>query len=100
MVFVASAGDPESASVQEILRFQAHTMRMMYGLIGHALTQRGMSAHPREYLTFFCLGNRETSCALPLAFHMMSHRCSLGAGVLHPLCRSEPEEVHGRQVEM
>ncbi|KAK9907703.1 hypothetical protein WJX75_008493 [Coccomyxa subellipsoidea] len=55
-----SEGDPESASVQEILRFQTHTMRMMYSLIGEALKARGMTEHPRDYLNFFCLGNRET----------------------------------------
>lgn len=53
-------GDPESGSVQEILRFQTHTMRMMYGLIGQALRARGATEHPRDYLNFFCLGNRET----------------------------------------
>lgn len=57
------SGDPESGSVQEILRFQAHTMRMMYQLIGAALQARGSSDHPRDYLCFFCLGNREAPCA-------------------------------------
>ncbi|CAL8469780.1 g9322 [Coccomyxa elongata] len=55
-----SEGDPESGSVQEILRFQTHTMRMMYGLIGQALEARRSAEHPRDYLNFFCLGNRET----------------------------------------
>ena len=33
---------------------------MMYSLIGEALKARGMTEHPRDYLNFFCLGNRET----------------------------------------
>lgn len=45
--------------MQEILRFQAHTIRMMYGLIGDALRAKGSSEHPLNYLMFFCLGNRE-----------------------------------------
>ncbi|CAK0785144.1 hypothetical protein CVIRNUC_008350 [Coccomyxa viridis] len=54
-----SEGDPETNSVQEILCFQTHTIRMMYGLIGQALKAKGSSDHPRDYLNFFCLGNRE-----------------------------------------
>ena len=49
----------ETNSVQEILCFQTHTIRMMYGLIGQALKAKGSSDHPRDYLNFFCLGNRE-----------------------------------------
>ena len=56
---VLPAGDPESNSVQEILAFQTHTIRMMYGLIGDALKAKGSPGHPRDYLNFFCLGNRE-----------------------------------------
>ncbi|CAL5229046.1 g12295 [Coccomyxa viridis] len=55
-----SEGDPESNSVQEILTFQTHTIRMMYKLIGDALKAHGSPNHPRDYLNFFCLGNRET----------------------------------------
>ena len=65
----AHAGDPESNSVQEILTFQSHTIRMMYKLIGDALKAQGSPDHPRDYLNFFCLGNRETpyAPALPSA---------------------------------
>ena len=59
-------GDPETNSVQEILCFQTHTIRMMYGFIGQALKAKGSSDHPRDYLNFFCLGNREAkSVAFP-----------------------------------
>jgi len=57
-----AAGDPESSSVQEILAWQTHTVRMMYRLIGDALKAKGSPDHPRDYLNFFCLGNRETKC--------------------------------------
>lgn len=33
---------------------------MMYTDIVQALQAKGINANPREYLTFFCLGNRET----------------------------------------
>lgn len=56
------AGDPESNSVQEILAWQTYTIRMMYGLIGEALKAKGSPDHPRDYLNFFCLGNREAPC--------------------------------------
>ena len=60
------AGDPESGSVQEILLYQNRTMRMMYSLIGEALKAKGATgAHPRDYLNFFCLGNREARSAPP-----------------------------------
>ncbi len=52
--------------MQEILTFQTHTIRMMYKLIGDALKAHGSPNHPRDYLNFFCLGNRETKCALAL----------------------------------
>ncbi|KAJ0031780.1 hypothetical protein Pint_12390 [Pistacia integerrima] len=32
---------------------------MMYFDIAEALKKKGLNAHPREYLSFFCLGNRE-----------------------------------------
>ncbi len=53
--------------MQEILAFQTYTIRMMYKLIGDALKAQGSPDHPRDYLNFFCLGNRETKCvpALP-----------------------------------
>ncbi|EEF46967.1 phospholipase D alpha 1-like [Ricinus communis] len=52
-------GIPESASVQAILDWQRRTMEMMYSDIAEALKRNGIQAHPREYLSFFCLGNRE-----------------------------------------
>ncbi|KAI8547503.1 hypothetical protein RHMOL_Rhmol07G0200900 [Rhododendron molle] len=53
-------GEPESGSVQAILDWQGRTMEMMYKDIGDALRAKGLKANLREYLTFFCLGNRET----------------------------------------
>lgn len=53
-------GIPESASVQAILDWQRRTMEMMYTDINDALNRRNIyNANLREYLSFFCLGNRE-----------------------------------------
>lgn len=52
-------GIPESGSVQAILDWQRRTMTMMYKDIVRALRDKGLEEDPREYLTFFCLGNRE-----------------------------------------
>ncbi|XP_057768808.1 phospholipase D alpha 1-like [Salvia miltiorrhiza] len=53
-------GFPESAAVQTILSWQKRTMEMMYTDVAEALKARGVTAaHLRDYLTFFCLGNRE-----------------------------------------
>lgn len=52
-------GIPESASVQAILDWQRRTMEMMYADIAQAIQRTGIKAHPRDYLSFFCLGNRE-----------------------------------------
>ncbi|XAR50554.1 Phospholipase D [Bertholletia excelsa] len=52
-------GIPESGSVQAILDWQKRTMDMMYGDVTQALHDKGIDEDPRNYLTFFCLGNRE-----------------------------------------
>ncbi|TYG66108.1 hypothetical protein ES288_D06G241100v1 [Gossypium darwinii] len=52
-------GIPESGSVQAILDWQRRTMNMMYKEIAQALKSEGRDEDPRNYLTFFCLGNRE-----------------------------------------
>ncbi|CAI9096665.1 OLC1v1032863C2 [Oldenlandia corymbosa var. corymbosa] len=53
-------GVPESGSVQAILDWQRRTMEMMYQDIARALQAKGQTnVDLREYLTFFCLGNRE-----------------------------------------
>ncbi|XP_057776454.1 phospholipase D alpha 1-like [Salvia miltiorrhiza] len=53
-------GIPESVSVQAILDWQRRTMEMMYTDIYSALSVKGIyNVDAREYLTFFCLGNRE-----------------------------------------
>ncbi|KAM6593048.1 hypothetical protein CsatA_000751 [Cannabis sativa] len=52
-------GIPESGSVQAILDWQRRTIEMMYSDIIQALQRKGIQADPTEYLTFFCLGNRE-----------------------------------------
>ncbi|XP_058113297.1 phospholipase D alpha 1-like [Magnolia sinica] len=52
-------GVPESASVQAILDWQRRTMEMMYTDVVQALHAKGLEANPKEYLTFFCLANRE-----------------------------------------
>ncbi|XP_031403154.1 phospholipase D alpha 1-like isoform X2 [Punica granatum] len=55
-------GMPESASVQAILDWQRRTMEMMYTDISKVLQRKGMldRTHPTDYLTFLCLGNRES----------------------------------------
>ncbi|GLT73563.1 hypothetical protein SLA2020_454120 [Shorea laevis] len=52
-------GFPESGSVQAILDWQKRTMEMMYKDVVQALKAKGIEEDPRNYLTFFCLGNRE-----------------------------------------
>ncbi|KAJ4836217.1 hypothetical protein Tsubulata_043973, partial [Turnera subulata] len=52
-------GIPESGSVQAILNWQNKTMEMMYGDIAEALRDKGLEVNPKDYLSFFCLGNRE-----------------------------------------
>ncbi|GAB2228183.1 hypothetical protein Droror1_Dr00010013 [Drosera rotundifolia] len=52
-------GIPESGSVQAILDWQRRTMTMMYKDVIGALRAKGLQEDPRNYLTFFCLANRE-----------------------------------------
>ncbi|TVU45631.1 hypothetical protein EJB05_05122 [Eragrostis curvula] len=52
-------GDPSGWTVQAILHWQKKTMEMMYGDIAAALKAKGVDADPKDYLSFFCLGNRE-----------------------------------------
>ncbi|KAK3410846.1 hypothetical protein EUGRSUZ_J02872 [Eucalyptus grandis] len=52
-------GLPESEPVQDILHWTRQTMAMMYKLIGEAIQEIGEPGHPRDYLNFFCLANRE-----------------------------------------
>ncbi|PIA37741.1 hypothetical protein AQUCO_03000342v1 [Aquilegia coerulea] len=53
-------GIPESASVQAILDWQKRTMEMMYSDISLAIQAKGLLANPKDYLSFYCLGNRES----------------------------------------
>eukprot|EP00249_Psilotum_nudum_P022879 c28674_g1_i1 orf=191-2614(+) len=53
-------GLPESNQVQAILDWQRRTMEMMFKQIAHALHATGRTQEsPTDYLSFFCLGNRE-----------------------------------------
>ncbi|CAL5195615.1 unnamed protein product [Lathyrus oleraceus] len=52
-------GVPESEYVQDILHWTRETVTMMYRLIGEAIKESGEIGHPRDYLNFFCLANRE-----------------------------------------
>ncbi|EHA8591706.1 phospholipase D alpha 1 [Cocos nucifera] len=54
-------GVPESGSVQAILDWQRRTMEMMYTDIAEALDAKGLRANLKDYLSFFCLGNREVN---------------------------------------
>ncbi|KAJ0242382.1 Phospholipase D alpha 4 [Hirschfeldia incana] len=52
-------GQPESETVEEMLHWTRETMSMMYRIIGEAIRETGDGTHPRDYLNFFCLANRE-----------------------------------------
>ncbi|KAA8525461.1 hypothetical protein F0562_007316 [Nyssa sinensis] len=52
-------GVPEGAPVQAILDWQRRTMEMMYTDVALALQAKSLDAKLTDYLTFFCLGNRE-----------------------------------------
>lgn len=55
-----SEGVPDSASVQEVIFWQGRTIQMMYHIIGQAMQDAGVKdQHPRDYLAFYCLGNKE-----------------------------------------
>lgn len=49
----------ESEPVQDMLHWTRETMAMMYKMIGEAIKESGENGHPRDYLNFFCLANRE-----------------------------------------
>lgn len=72
-------GVPESEPVQEILHWTRMTMKMMYRIVGEAIKERGTDhqSHPRDYLNFFCLANREEKedkeYAPPCSPHNGSH---------------------------
>ncbi|XP_030526387.1 phospholipase D alpha 4 [Rhodamnia argentea] len=52
-------GVPESEPVQDMLHWTRQTMEMMYKLVGQAIRESGEPCHPKDYLNFFCLANRE-----------------------------------------
>uniref|UniRef100_A0A2P2JNB1 Phospholipase D n=1 Tax=Rhizophora mucronata TaxID=61149 RepID=A0A2P2JNB1_RHIMU len=53
-------GDPKSGVMQEILYWQSQTMQMMYDIVAQELKSKQLQdSHPRDYLNFFCVGNRE-----------------------------------------
>ncbi|GKV03269.1 hypothetical protein SLEP1_g15603 [Rubroshorea leprosula] len=53
-------GDSADSFVsQRTLEWQWRTMEMMYDDIAGAIRETRMQADPRDYLSFFCLGNRE-----------------------------------------
>nr|CAB3490349.1 unnamed protein product [Digitaria exilis] len=52
-------GDPSDWKVQAMLHWQRKTMEMMYDDIATALKAKSSNADPKDYLSFFCLGNRE-----------------------------------------
>uniref|UniRef100_A0A5B7C2A1 Phospholipase D n=1 Tax=Davidia involucrata TaxID=16924 RepID=A0A5B7C2A1_DAVIN len=53
-------GVPSSSSVQEILYWQGQTMQMMYEIVAQELKSMPLeNSHPKDYLNFYCLGNRE-----------------------------------------
>ncbi|KAG5523520.1 hypothetical protein RHGRI_035356 [Rhododendron griersonianum] len=52
-------GVSESEPVQDMLHWTRETMAMMYKMIGEAIKESGENGHPRDFLNFFCLANRE-----------------------------------------
>ncbi|KAI4379289.1 hypothetical protein MLD38_005607 [Melastoma candidum] len=73
-------GVPESGSVQAILDWQRRTLDMMYKDIVQALRAKGIEEDPRNYLTLFCLGNREVK----------------GSGEYEPSEKPEPDTDYER----
>ncbi|KAI3727565.1 hypothetical protein L6452_16181 [Arctium lappa] len=59
-------GNPTNSATQRILVWQHNTMQMMYEVIYKALQETGLENEyePQDYLNFFCLGTRETSCGI------------------------------------
>ncbi|KAL8214590.1 hypothetical protein R6Q57_004039 [Mikania cordata] len=76
-------GIPESGSVQAILDWQRRTMEMMYKDVASEIRAKGIEADPRDYLTFFCLGNRELK----------------KPGEYEPREKPEPDSDYGRAQE-
>lgn len=61
-------GIPESAAVQAILYWQYLTIQSMYKRIAKVIAVNRVDATPKDYLNFYCLGNREVpegSCGEP-----------------------------------
>lgn len=52
-------GDPAAVATQEVLRWQYRTLEMMYRRIGKAIERRDLDAHPRDYLSVYCLTKRD-----------------------------------------
>ncbi|OEL16021.1 Phospholipase D alpha 2, partial [Dichanthelium oligosanthes] len=52
-------GDPSDFKTQAMLHWQRKTIEMMYYDIATALKVNNINADPKDYLSFFCLGNRE-----------------------------------------
>ncbi|XP_066338738.1 phospholipase D alpha 2-like [Miscanthus floridulus] len=52
-------GVPTAWNIQAMLSWQSRTMEMMYTDISKALKAKNIDANPKDYLSFFCLGNRE-----------------------------------------
>ena len=58
-------GDPSSLSVQEILYWQYRTIETMYRRVAQAIKKfkpstKELGMHPTDYLSFYCLGKRES----------------------------------------
>lgn len=69
------AGVPDSASVQEVIFWQGRTIQMMYHIIGQAMQRAGVqNQHPKDYLSFFCLGQCCHPTLPPLScMHSFTH---------------------------
>jgi len=52
-------GVPTAWNIQAMLSWQSRTMEMMYTDVSRALKAKNIDANPKDYLSFFCLGNRE-----------------------------------------
>ncbi|MQL98186.1 hypothetical protein Taro_030898, partial [Colocasia esculenta] len=52
-------GAPDGEAVQAMLHWARLTVAMMYRLVGKAIRESGGGGHPRDYLSLFCLANRE-----------------------------------------
>jgi phospholipase D1/2 len=88
-------GIPNSETIQQILYWQWNTMCMMYKLIADQLVKFELTniRAPKDYLSFFCLGNREpfnpSAPQIPPCPHDMSSQAAYFSYLLSQTRRNQ-----------